>query len=176
MIIVVFCSGCCWAFSAVEQVESDAMRTLKDSYQLSVEQVTQCDTTCYGCNGGYTNHAFEYIESAGGLMTAQAYPYTSGGGTTGTCQAVKNPVVTVTGYTMVNSEADMGTFVSSTGPLSVCVDASTWQSYTSGVVTAASCGTDIDHCVQATGVLAQSGGYWIVRNQWGTGECVWISV
>ena len=58
-------------------------------------------------------------------------------------------------------------YVLGTGPLSVCLDASTWSSYTSGIVTAAACGTDVDHCVQAVG-LNEDDGYWIVRNSWGT--------
>ena len=53
------------------------------------------------------------------------------------------------------------------GPMSVCVDATLWQTYVSGVITAASgCGTSIDHAVQAIGYNS-AGNYWIVRNSWG---------
>lgn len=45
--------GSCWAFSATEQIESDAIRSLGVSYLLSPEQITQCDTTSYGCDGGW---------------------------------------------------------------------------------------------------------------------------
>jgi C1A family cysteine protease len=34
--------GSCWAFSAVEQIESDAIRTLGVSYLLSEQQVCAC--------------------------------------------------------------------------------------------------------------------------------------
>ena len=38
------------------------------------------------------------------------------------------------------------------GPMSVCVDATLWQTYESGIITAASgCGTEIDHAVQVVG-------------------------
>ena len=30
------------------------------------------------------------------------------------------------------------------------------------------CGNRVDHCVQAVGVDASNGGYWKVRNSWGT--------
>merc|ERR1712167_140275 len=51
-------------------------------------------------------------------------------------------------------------------PMSVCVDATLWQTYTGGVITTSSgCGTSIDHAVQATGYNA-AGNYWIVRNSW----------
>jgi hypothetical protein len=44
------------------------------------------------------------------------------------------------------SEEDMKNYVLSTGPVSVCIDASEWETYQSGVV--ASCGSDVNHCVQ----------------------------
>lgn len=53
--------GSCWAFSATEQIESDSMRTLGTSYVLSPEQITQCDKTSYGCGGGWTEHAYDYV-------------------------------------------------------------------------------------------------------------------
>jgi len=61
----------------------------------------------------------------------------------------------------------MASYVQATGPLSVCVDASSWNSYTGGILS--TCGKNVDHCVQAVGVYpASSGGYWKVRNSWGT--------
>lgn len=65
----------------------------------------------------------------------------------------------------MDGEDDMETYVLTTGPLSVCLDASQWSSYTSGIVS--SCGNDVDHCVQAVG-LDTVAGYWKVRNSWGT--------
>jgi C1A family cysteine protease len=51
-------------------------------------------------------------------------------------------------------------------PISVCVDATEWQTYSSGVL-GKSCGTQLDHCVQAVGYNANKG-YWVVRNSWNT--------
>jgi cathepsin F len=87
--------------------------------------------------------------------------------------------------------------VATYGPAVVCVDASTWQDYKGGIMTASSgCSSkflDVNHCVQAVGyAFATAGdseeqqnsrsnsrdggsrdnsdriGYWIVRNQWST--------
>merc|ERR1711904_599062 len=59
-------------------------------------------------------------------------------------------------------------------PMSVCVDATLWQTYQGGVITASSgCGTTIDHAVQATGYNAE-GNYWIVRNSWGEDGFVFV--
>jgi len=69
---------------------------------------------------------------------------------------------------------------SSGGPVSVCVDASSWQNYQGGVLS--QCGNDVDHCVQAVGYnnYGESGAYWIVRNSWGEdwGEqgYIWIEI
>jgi C1A family cysteine protease len=159
--------GSCWAFSATEQIESDSMRTLKTSYVLSPQQVTSCDTKSQGCNGGWTERAYDYVKSAGGIETNSDYPYSSYQGTTGSCKAVSSKyVIKVSGYTTIKGETNMATYVQKTGPLSVCVDASKWNSYKGGIVT--SCGTRVDHCVQAVGVDASSSGYWKVRNSWGT--------
>jgi len=50
----------------------------------------------------------------------------------------------------------MATYVQKTGPLSVCLDAETWNSYTGGVMTACPA-KPIDHCVQAVGVDTNTG-------------------
>lgn len=169
--------GSCWAFSATEQLESDSIRTglLTTSDTLSPQQIVSCDETDLGCDGGDTETAYEYINKVGGMETDTEYPYTSYWGTTGTCSATASDyLVTVTTYYTVEGESDMKSYVLSTGPLSVCLSATTWSSYTGGVVS--TCPTAVDHCVQAVGIGKEessfAGGssetYWIVRNSWGT--------
>eukprot|EP00349_Pseudokeronopsis_sp_Brazil_P007290 CAMPEP_0202955966 /NCGR_PEP_ID=MMETSP1396-20130829/505_1 /ASSEMBLY_ACC=CAM_ASM_000872 /TAXON_ID= /ORGANISM="Pseudokeronopsis sp., Strain Brazil" /LENGTH=329 /DNA_ID=CAMNT_0049672763 /DNA_START=42 /DNA_END=1031 /DNA_ORIENTATION=- len=160
--------GSCWAFSATEQIESDSMRTLGTSYVLSPEQITQCASAAYGCNGGWTEVAYTYVKNAGGIETDADYPYTSYQGVTGQCKFNSDKaVISVSGFTTVSGESNMASYVQSTGPLSVCLDANNWNSYTGGIMTV--CGNSVDHCVQAVGVDASTGGYWKVRNSWGTG-------
>jgi len=161
--------GSCWAFSATEQIEHDAARELKISSLLSAQQITSCDTTSYGCNGGWTENAYNYVKKAGGIETESDYPYSSYQGVTGQCKANSAKyVVKVTGYTTIRGESNMAAYVQQTGALSVCVDASTWSSYSGGIMS--KCGTSINHCVQAVGVDASTtSGYWKVRNSWGTG-------
>jgi hypothetical protein len=160
--------GSCWAFSATEQIETEAIRTLGASYLLSPQQIVSCaGFPDMGCNGGWTEGAYTYVKNAGGLETEADYPYTSYQGRTGTCASTASKFkVKVTGYSTLKSEADMASFTQTTGPLSVCVDANNWNSYKSGIMT--TCGTSVDHCVQAVGVDAASTGYWKVRNSWGT--------
>ena len=81
--------------------------------------------------------------------------------------------------------------IASHGPAAVCVEASTWADYSSGIITSASgCSSsfeDMNHCVETVGYvftdvndddyINHSGdskddgkreGYWIVKNQWST--------
>jgi len=76
-----------------------------------------------------------------------------------------NGWVTVTSS---NDENAMATFVATTGPISVCLDANSFYSYTGGVITTNSgCGTSMNHCVMVTGYNVTSSGMkvWNVRNQ-----------
>jgi C1A family cysteine protease len=123
-----------------------------------------------GCNGGDPEDGFVY--ATGGIELASSYPYTSGSsGVTGTCTADSSKfVVKTTDYGNVASgasdETNMMYYLASTGPLSVVVDASTWNTYTGGVMS--TCGTSLDHAVQAVGVNTDTNGYWKIRNTWGT--------
>lgn len=165
--------GSCWAFSATEQIESDAMRMLGSSYILSPQQITSCDQVSGGCGGGFTESAYEYVRFNGGIEQDSDYPYTSYQGRTGNCKADPSlAVIKVSQYytidpTVGDVESSMTTYVQKTGPLSVCVAAETWNLYTGGIVTKCPIGY-VDHCVQAVGVQAGNGGFWKIRNSWGT--------
>merc|ERR1712060_200126 len=165
--------GSCWAFSATEQLESAYFLQYGQLKELSPQQVTSCTTSCLGCNGGNPIEAWGYVSGFGGQVPNADYPYTSGvTEQTGSCKAKASEVVEDVGssYSLIAStpaqEPNMLKQIQSS-PMSVCVDATLWQTYTGGVITAQSgCGTSIDHAVQATGYNA-AGNYWIVRNSWG---------
>jgi len=161
--------GSCWAFSATETMESYWALAGHGLVGLSMQQIVDCDTTDYGCSGGWTYNAYQYVIGAGGLDSLSSYPYTAQNG-----QCAFNPANIAAKFSAWNyvtqsrDENQMLNFLYSTGPLSVCVDASSWQYYQGGVLS--SCGDSIDHCVQATGYQTMSGQpVWNVRNSWGTG-------
>jgi len=167
--------GSCWAFSATEAIESQWFLAGKANpiASLSMEQIVQCDTGDYGCDGGWPYNAYKYVISAGGIDSYSSYPYTSGDGVTGSCHFVASDILaTITSWqwvTQSQNEQQIQQFTYSSGPPSVCVDASTWSSYNGGVITAAECGTSIDHCVQIVGWDVVSGqNAWLVRNSWGS--------
>ena len=160
--------GSCWAFSTAEQLESDSIRAgyLTTDDKLSVQQLVSCDTVDFGCEGGNTETAYEYINGAGGIMLEADYPYTSFLDFESTCKSSSSSfAVTVDKYYTLESEDDMISYVQSKGPLSICAAASSWVSYKSGVVSV--CDDEVDHCIQITGIDTEDN-YWIIRNSWGT--------
>ena len=65
------------------------------------------------------------------------------------------------------NETEMQMYVALRGPLSVCVNATSWHHYQGGVMT--SCADRrTDHCVQLVGYGEDAGlKYWKLRNSWG---------
>ena len=61
-----------------------------------------------------------------------------------TCARPAHPLTTH--HSPIHEKDDMVAYVQSTGPLSVCVDASEWGTYQSGVI--AYCDQELNHCVQ----------------------------
>jgi C1A family cysteine protease len=170
--------GSCWAFSATEAIESYSFLSSGKLVALSPQQITSCDKTDGGCNGGNTETAYGYVHKAGGIETSADYPYTSGGGNTGVCKFNAAKIaVKIAGYKSVaKGEASLKTALNN-GPVSVCLAADAFQSYRSGILK--SCPGQVDHCVQAVGYDdTNSPPYWIVRNSWATswGEKGYIRV
>jgi C1A family cysteine protease len=164
--------GSCWAFSATENIESVWLiakdLTPADFKPLAPQQIVDCDKSDGGCNGGNPPTAYEYIIKAGGQDTEASYPYKA---VNQACQFKPADVeVKISSYKRVTGEANMIDATATVSPLSICVDASKWQFYNSGVMTPAQCGgTSLDHCVQVTGYdISAATPYWEVRNSWGT--------
>jgi cysteine peptidase B len=172
--------GSCWAFSAAEQVESTIFLNTGKLPLLAEQTLVSCDTTDSGCNGGNPINAWGVMNGWGGDEYNKDYPYTSGSTQAdGTCSGIVKadlaPNSLPNSYSMISSKASdesaMGVQIQKS-PMSVCVDATLWQTYTGGLITKASkCGTSIDHAVQAIGINTDTFSgkeytYWIVRNSW----------
>ncbi len=141
---------------------------------FSEQQLVSCDKVDSGCNGGLMDTAFEWVQGNGGIVSEEAYPYSSGTGVTGTCADSQLSVVegsAPAAYTDVGqSEAALEDAVAQQ-PVSVAIQANqaSFQSYTGGVLTAR-CGDKLDHGVLAVGYGTWTDGvtqYWKVKNSWG---------
>jgi cathepsin F len=168
--------GSCWAFSATEAIESQWFLAGHPLVSLSPQQIVDCDKGRgdEGCNGGDTPTAYQYVMAAGGMDTMKVYPYT---GEDDTCNFQSSGVAAkISSWTYITSnknETEMMEKLVLKGPLSICVDATTWQFYVGGAITSL-CGDDLDHCVLVTGfedyvdLLGYTIPVWLIRNSWGS--------
>merc|ERR1719191_1878328 len=180
--------GSCWAFSATSAIESQLALIGGDEYsiELSPQQITSCtpSTGTYGsdgCNGGFTEGAYEYVKSVAGLANSFYIPYQQSLTETsdtvacmtsqveaidGSMEVLQGGYAAVTGYTYAtppctgtslckNQDLDKLQAALEETPVSVCVNAGAWNAYTGGVMTSAACGSmaafEQDHCVMAAG-------------------------
>jgi len=161
--------GSCWAFSTTEEIESVWILAGNSRQILSEQQIVDCDSTDDGCDGGDTTTAYEYVIQAGGLETEANYPYEA---QDTNCNFQSNliaaHIASWSYVTQSQNETQMMISCYNVAPLSICVDASSWQYYNGGIIKN-NCGQNLDHCVQITGYGTSSGGteFWWVRNSWG---------
>jgi len=164
--------GSCWAFSATSALESGRFYSLGSLVKYSEQNMVSCDTVDAGCNGGWMDDAFTFVQNNKGLATLANYPYTSGtSGSTGTCKSVAvDHTVTPTGFVDVANNVDALMSAVAVRPVSIAIQANqlAFQSYSGGVLTG-KCGQRLDHGVVAVGYGTLDGiDYWKVRNSWGS--------
>merc|ERR1712080_573397 len=153
---------------------------------------------CQGCNGGFTEGAYDYLKTVAGLANSFYIPYEQSLTQTSATKACPTEKVAqingqyeqlsggfaaVTGYSYATKPCTQGACehqdlnalaaALEKTPVSVCVNAGVWNDYTGGVMTSNACGSmaaaDQDHCVQAVGFNSTAPTpYWIVRNSWAT--------
>jgi hypothetical protein len=161
--------GSCWTFSATETVESANLMAGNQAGAAhgSEQEILDC---CHvggssGCSGGDPRGAIKWVSQVGGLELNSCYPYEA---RNDACRSSRCPkAYTVRGvYPIASNENSIYTALHQYGPLSIGVDAASWQNYRGGVVRSG-CGTQMDHAVQLVGYQPASGGYWVVRNSWG---------
>jgi C1A family cysteine protease len=172
--------GSCWAFSIVAPAESAYYLTSGILESMSEQEFLDCDTSgAYGCDGGLPGQALEWVISnrSGQLYTESSWPYT---GEQATCSySGKTPAAQITAFSYLpQSESQIADYVYDNGPVSVAVDAVSWQTYTGGVLTSCS-SSQLDFSATVVGFNKTANPpYWLIKNQWGAawGENGYIKV
>jgi len=160
--------GSCWAFSATAAFEARyALNNGQSSVStyFSEQELVDCDPKSYGCNGGWMDNAFEYLETHG-FCTEDQYPYTA---RDGTCKAAdlcgSGPNDKAFVDIPAGNEDKLTSEMVASGPISVAVDASTWSFYSGGIMS--SCGTGLNHGVTLVAITPSESSV-TIRNSWGS--------
>jgi C1A family cysteine protease len=160
--------GSCWAFSATCAIEGAHFLKTGTLLSLAEQQLVDCDTVSYGCNGGWQYAGFEYAE-AHAQDLEKDYKYTAKDGKCRSASYKGN--VNVKSYVNVvaNSVAQLKAALVN-GPVSVTIEADKYvfQGYTGGILNSSACGTSLDHAVTAVAYGTENGQeYFLIRNSWG---------
>ncbi|KAL9652901.1 hypothetical protein ABK040_015419 [Willaertia magna] len=171
--------GSCWAFSASE-VLSDRYCIASNGevdIVLSPQYMLECDSSDYGCSGGYLNNAWKFLEKTG-IPSDECDPYTSGNGKVGKCpNSCKNgdklKLYKALKPQHIRGVENIQQELSTNGPLQVAFQVyRDFMSYKSGVYKHVSGGLLGGHAVKLVGwgVDTKTGlDYWILANSWGNG-------
>ncbi|CAF1617162.1 unnamed protein product [Rotaria magnacalcarata] len=134
--------GSSWAFADIGTLEGQHVAQTKELVTLSVQNLVDCsdDFGNFGCKGGVTDFAFQYIEANEGIDTKTSYPYEAR-------TVIVGPIV-----------------------VTIDTSYSSFQFYRSGVYDEPDCSsTAVNRCALAVGFNAtDSELYYIVKNSWGT--------
>jgi C1A family cysteine protease len=173
--------GSCWSFGTTGDIEGTYFLAGHPLVPLSEQELVSCDTKGEdeGCNGGLQEVAFEFVIS-NGLTTEAHYPYRSGGGSSGRCQATKErPVAaTISSWSQVSKGGILGggdedaikTALLASGPITIGINASPMQRYSRGIDNPLFCAkASLDHAVLIVGYGTENGkDYWRIKNSWNT--------
>ncbi|XP_066577467.1 cathepsin S [Amia ocellicauda] len=164
--------GSCWAFSAAGALEGQLKLKTGKLVDLSPQNLVDCSSKYgnLGCNGGYIDDAFHYVQDNGGIDSDSSYPYTAADGQ---CRYdVANRAANCSSYSSLpeGDENALKEALATIGPISVVIDATRPQFllYKSGVYDDPSCTHNLNHAVLAVGYGTLDGkDFWLVKNSWG---------
>jgi C1A family cysteine protease len=170
--------GSCWAFAVTGALESKAMISLGTpgkNLDLSEQIVLSC-SGAGSCSGGYISSASSFLYSEGdGKESCYRYTGTNGNCARACSSRTIRPYRLTNGGAWVSTNVDsMKSAIANYGPIVTTLAVYTDFYYYAGGVYHKTWGTYLGlHAVVAVGykddAMYPGGGYFIVKNSWGTG-------
>lgn len=164
--------GSSWATPITGTIEALYKVKTGQLKALSIQQLLECDTQSYGCNGGFLDKGFEYIAKYG-IETESDYPYTAQNGTIGKCQydhTKANFNVSI-GYKNIqyrSSDSLKAALVQSPVATPIEADDQVFQFYSAGVITKGCRAIYVNHGAFTVGYKTLGGiEAFILKNSWG---------
>ena len=157
--------GSCWAFSTVGALESLSLIRDGKNQSLSEQQLVDCTlglSSLYGCGGGWPGSAMDWAKTNGNTLGA-SYPYNGKNFSNPICPTLVSSMKSYGAGSIASGNLDELARAVATQPVVVCIDASTWGSYKTGIMTGNS--TAANHAVLLVGYTPT---YWLIKNSWGT--------
>ncbi|KAL0488194.1 cysteine protease [Acrasis kona] len=185
--------GSCWAFSAMQNIESQWAIKGNNLTSFSAQQLIDCDNQDCGCLGGWPQVAMKHLIDNGGLSTEADYPYCAPPfGDCFSCVTNKTfcrpfspycnrtcldapKTVKLSSFELVSSDEEViKAYLFKNGPLSIGINALWLQFYSSGVSNPWYCDKEVDHAVLLVGYGTHRGylgdtPYWLIKNSWAEG-------
>ena len=170
--------GSCWALSGATCLGWRFCIASKGIINkvLSPQYSVSCDKNNYGCDGGYLDKQWEFLQS-NGLPTEECYPYVSGNGTTTEC--IENKCEDGSEWKTYKSliarnyvgDSVIRDVIEANGPIQAGMYVySDFMNYESGIYVHESGGLLGGHAIVLIGWgydEASSMHFWIAQNSWG---------
>ncbi|MDD5090996.1 MAG: C1 family peptidase [Candidatus Wallbacteria bacterium] len=158
--------GSCWAFSAVGILESAIAIKTGNVLNLSEQDLLNCNTYGYGCDGGWMDILGHFKTYGSPLESAEPYV-----GKENSCKSGLDRSYKIISWgTASSATSSIKQAIATYGPVSSVVAADSSFQYYSGGVFNHDSSVSVNHAIILVGWDDSLGnGCWILRNSWGTG-------
>lgn len=164
--------GSCYAFSAIQAIESAYAQVHKTLPSFSEQQMIDCSTSYgnYGCRGGWMDNVYFYIRDEKKIATSQSYPYTAYDDWCMDQEKEDTPIKLTKFYNVPHKDLKALAAAVAKQPVAAALNCIGFRNYVSGVYDDPFCAVELNHGIGIVGYGKddETGkDYWIVRNSWG---------